>query len=507
MKKFAKFFCLALMVAVMPCCLLFAGCSNTPVAVKSIDYTESQGLKDIYTITYTDGTTGTLVITNGRDGNDGAKGEDGENGKDGTSFSVTDAYNEYKKLYPDATYEDFLRACVTAPNDGNAVVVARCLLSAVKLFADTKTTQNETNLWGQVVSSTDTWSRSGGSGAIYKIEDEYTYIITNYHVVYNEKANEDNGGYIASRIVGYLYGSESVGVLKTDAETGETIYEDGYPVYDYGKFGIEMEFVGGSAEKDIAVIRAKTADMLAINPQIMAVEFASDYHVGETAIAVGNPEGQGISVSEGVVSVDSESVYLDINGTRLYRSMRIDTAIYEGSSGGGLFNASGELIGITNSGDTADQNINYAVPLDIVKNTVENIMYYYQDGDEQTQNAYKVYLGLTVQIDESKYVYDEDSGYGNIVEKVSVLSIEAESIVSKMNILEGDQILSIYIGADSDSLVEYKISRSFELGDLLLTVREGDTIKFKLSRTSGDTQNTVYSSEYVIQASDLVALI
>ena len=45
------------------------------------------------------------------------------------------------------------------------------------------------------------------------------------------------------------------------------------------------------------------------------------------------------------------------------------------------------------------------------------------------------------------------------------------------------------------------------LGDLLLTVREGDTIKFKLSRTSGDTQNTVYSSEYVIQASDLVALI
>ena len=31
--------------------------------------------------------------------------------------------------------------------------------------------------------------------------------------------------------------------------------------------------------------------------------------------------------------------------------MRIDTALYSGNSGGGLFNCDGELIGITNAGN------------------------------------------------------------------------------------------------------------------------------------------------------------
>lgn len=51
--------------------------------IVSIMKTASDGLKDIYTITYTDGTTGTFTVTNGQNGKDEEAGKDGQDGKDG----------------------------------------------------------------------------------------------------------------------------------------------------------------------------------------------------------------------------------------------------------------------------------------------------------------------------------------------------------------------------------------------------------------------------------------
>ncbi len=45
--------------------------------VASISKTSTEGLVDTYTITYTDGTTSTFTVTNGKDGKDGATGESG----------------------------------------------------------------------------------------------------------------------------------------------------------------------------------------------------------------------------------------------------------------------------------------------------------------------------------------------------------------------------------------------------------------------------------------------
>ena len=42
------------------------------------------------------------------------------------------------------------------------------------------------------------------------------------------------------------------------------------------------------------------------------VTFADGYSVGETAIAIGNSEGMGISVTKGIVSVDNEIIELDL---------------------------------------------------------------------------------------------------------------------------------------------------------------------------------------------------
>lgn len=478
MKKITKLLCMGMMAVAMPCCLIFAGCNA----------------KSAYDIAVEHGFVGTETewLASLR-GNDGANGTDGANGSD---LTVMDLFDKYKETHADATYEDFLREYLTINVDDYSAVINNCMLSSMKLYTEFKVTKTVQNGWMSTTTQKAV-ARSGGSGVIYAIDEDYTYIITNYHVVYNKSANPDNGGYIAYRTVGYLYGSEGANGQKTDAGGNGVTDSNGYAIYEYGDMGIEMEFVGGSAEKDIAVLRADTASMRAINPQLKAVEFADGYYVGETAIAIGNPEGEGISVTQGIVSVDSEYIYLDIDTTRAYRAMRIDTALYSGNSGGGLFNSYGKLIGITNAGDGTDENVNYAVPLPIVKNVVENIMYYYTDGDEATENAYKVSLGLTVDISQSKYVLDTKTSKGKIVETILVEEIANDSIASKLNMLIGDQVVSLFVGE-----TEYSLDRSYQLGDLLLTIKTGDEIKFKLKRED----NFVYSATYTILNSDMVAL-
>ena len=65
---------------------------ETGNGISSIEKTSSEGLVDTYTITFTDGTTTTFTVTNGKDGQDGAQGIQGiqgEPGKDGHTPVIT----------------------------------------------------------------------------------------------------------------------------------------------------------------------------------------------------------------------------------------------------------------------------------------------------------------------------------------------------------------------------------------------------------------------------------
>ncbi len=55
------------------------------VGIASIEKTRTDGSSDVYTITYTDGRTFSFTIYNGKDGADGKDGKDGKNGTDGTN--------------------------------------------------------------------------------------------------------------------------------------------------------------------------------------------------------------------------------------------------------------------------------------------------------------------------------------------------------------------------------------------------------------------------------------
>ena len=445
-----------------------SSCIYASKSVVSIAKTDTIGLRDIYTITYSDGTTSTFEITNGKDG------------QDANDITVDMLFEKYLELYPDATYKDFVNDVLDGTPQNNIDAINKSLLSSAIIYAEFTEATSE-NFFNTTYDTTF----HIGSSIIYKIDEEYTYFITNYHIVYEQSSLETNK--LSKKLTCYLYGSLG-GPSKT-----ESTDSSGCTIYDYGTYGITCELVGGSITYDIAIIKAKTTDVLNINENARGVELASGYEVGETAIAIGNPEAEGISVTQGIISVDSETIQLSFDNTsRDFRSIRIDTAIYHGSSGGGLFNSNGELIGITNAGDNQDQNVNYAVPLEIVKGVTENILYY---ANENSITPKKILLGITVYTKESKFVYDSKTGKGKIVNTLEITQVNENSIAQKMNINLNDIVKSFVING-----VEHSIYRNFNIGDLILTLRPGDQISFIVTRNN----ETIETGKYTILESDFI---
>jgi len=87
---------------------------------------------------------------------------------------------------------------------------------------------------------------------------------------------------------------------------------------------------------------------------VVAVRDSSKLAVGETVYAIGAPEGLELTISEGLIS-----------GLRDFdkgRVIQTSAAISPGSSGGGLFDAQGRLVGITTFYLKEGQSLNFALP-------------------------------------------------------------------------------------------------------------------------------------------------
>jgi Trypsin-like peptidase domain len=90
--------------------------------------------------------------------------------------------------------------------------------------------------------------------------------------------------------------------------------------------------------------------------------------VGEPAFAVGPPQGFELSISQGIVS--------QLRPTTLGKDPMIQTtaAISKGSSGGGLFDSDGRLIGLTTLYYKVGQSLNFAVPISFVAASIVAVL-------------------------------------------------------------------------------------------------------------------------------------
>lgn len=456
MKKFTT---LLLIILIFPFSFVFSGCSaESSVFVTDIVQTEVVGNNKTYTIYYSDGSTSLITV------------ENGTNGIDGDDFTI-EMLKEYsiEKGYTD--FDKFLKDYFSFTYENNDIQKATNLAI-----------QSAVTIWSEFPVSTyrgKTVDTSRGAGVIYKMDEDlengYSYIITNYHVVYYTKSNTLNS--IARKIIIYQYGGNEKATLTNTKDSF------GYPEITYGEGAVEVDYVGGSMLYDLAVLKVKTSKLLEINDHTKPVSIASEYNIGETAIAIGNPEGEGFSVTSGIVSVLSEEIEMtgadDITPCT-FRVMRIDTAVNGGNSGGGLFNNKGEWIGIVNAKAVSSDidNIAYAIPFDNAIAVVENLLFYHNKGKDPAQ-VKNLVLNIEYSIVNNHAVYNPTTNTTTLYDDIKVETVALNGIGHLIGLQAGDIINKITIND-----VEHTLNRSYEFSDLLLTIRPGDRFIIEVTRNN-----------------------
>ena len=131
---------------------------------------------------------------------------------------------------------------------------------------------------------------------------------------------------------------------------------------------LPAELIGTDPNTDIAVLKVDATDL-------PFVEFGDSNgdgsRVGDWVMAMGNPLGQGFSVSAGIVSARNRA----LSGT--YDDyIQTDAAINRGNSGGPLFNMNGEVIGVNTailSPNGGSIGIGFAMSSAVVSNVVDQL--------------------------------------------------------------------------------------------------------------------------------------
>lgn len=457
MKKFFK--SLILIFMILPAAFIFTAC-GTPTVV-DIQKTNSTDNASIYTIYYSNGKTSSLTV---------------QNGKDGQNIDVEALYQlgVTKGYYTDdlTGYQKFLTDLVNGGAKDIEVEtgVGKAMQSAVSVYAKFPINSR--------VYPYEEYEVMCGAGVVYKMDEEYSYIITNYHVLYDGNSTASN--HYPQEVYVYQYGVD-VSIQSSNSN------------YTFGGAAVKCSYIGGSMTYDIAILRAKTTDLVKNNANVRAVDVATNYSVSETIYAIGNPEGDGISVTKGIVSVVSENVEraaVDESTNVDFRVIRIDAAINGGNSGGGVFSQNGELVGIVNAklvyanDKTPIEGMAYALPFDNVTKVADNIIYYYSQQNSFSK-VLKLQLGITYQTQNSKQIYDVTGRLSIVDEIVLDESPKMNTVAYGIGLKKGDIVTHMTI---NDKV--YKINRSFEIGDLLLTVRTGDKIVITYTRDGETNLNT-----------------
>ena len=173
---------------------------------------------------------------------------------------------------------------------------------------------------------------AAGSGVI--VSDD-GYIVTNNHVVENA---------IAVKI---------------------TMYND--DVYD-------AKIIGTDPKSDLAVLKID-----AKNLKCAAISDSSKLELGQECIVIGNPLGEGISCSNGIISALAKEI--NVNNYSM-TVLQTNAAVNEGNSGGGLFNMNGDLIGIVNAKSSGAysqatvEGMGYAIPANTVQKIIKDLVDY-----------------------------------------------------------------------------------------------------------------------------------
>ena len=252
--------------------------------------------------------------------------------------------------------------------------------------------------------------RGQGSGFII---DRSGYVVTNNHVV---------------------DGAESVVVTLNDGRE------------------LDATIVGTDPQTDLALLRVEAVG------DLPALRFgdSDEARVGEWVLAIGNPFGLGGTATAGIISARGR----DIQSGPYDDYLQIDAPINSGNSGGPVFNANGEVIGVNTaifSPNGGNVGIGFAIPASQVEAIVDEL--------KQSGTVQRGWLGVQIQdVDEqlaASFGLDEARG-------VAVAGVAEDSPADEAGIAVGDVILE-FDGEDIDDARE--LSRTVAATDPQQDVR------------------------------------
>jgi S1-C subfamily serine protease len=228
------------------------------------------------------------------------------------------------------------------------------------------------------------------------------------------------------------------------------------------------KLVGTAPDKDIAVLRIEAPNGT-LRP--LPRGSSASLHVGQMALAIGNPFGLDHTLSTGVVS-GLEREIESLAGRPIFGVIQTDAAINPGNSGGPLLDSSGRLIGINTaifSPSGASAGIGFAVPVDTVERIVPQLI----------EHGRVMRPGLGVS-------FDPNLQRRSKIEGIIVLGVQPGSAAAEAglkpaqrdpstgDILLGDVIVAIDDTAVKDEKDLFKLLDVREVGDKLkVTVKRG----------------------------------
>ena len=288
-----------------------------------------------------------------------------------------------------------------------------------------------TNFFGQTSSSA-----VSGSGFIVSPDG---YILTNYHVIE------------------YAYkGNYAITVMLHDG----TRYE--------------ASIVGVEDCNDIAVLKI---DASGLDP--VTFGDSDKLSVGDDVYAVGNPLGElEFSMTTGHVSALDRLITTE-DGSEAINMFQIDAAVNSGNSGGPVYNANGEVVGIVTAkySDTGVEGLGFAIPInDAAKIANDLITKGYVTG--------KAYMGVSI---DERYnsMYSQ---YYNMPIGAFVKSVESGSCAENAGIQAGDIITR---------LGDVEITGYSDLKQAIKQYSAGDSAELELYRAGESRTLTVTFDEAV----------
>lgn len=265
------------------------------------------------------------------------------------------------------------------------------------------------------------------------------------------------------------------GMIVTNKHVIQDIEAKYYVVTNDGQ-KFEVKKIYRDPENDLAIIQVEPS-VGGLRP--IRLGDSSNLRVGQFVIAIGNALGEfQNTVTTGVVSGLGRAVTASdpFGGfqERFDNLIQTDAAINPGNSGGPLLNSAGEVIGVNVATSQAAENIGFAIPIDVVKESLENF--------NETGKFSRPYLGI-------KYhqISKRIAILNNVPEGAYILEVIAGGPAEKVGIREDDIITKI----DGEGITEDKGG----LAKLIGKHKVGDEIELTIFRGEGEIKLTVTLGE------------